>query len=117
MVNIDVDVSGFTASVKSLAKKSEASARFSMRDIGNEILRLSQFEVPHATGYLQDTGVAEEVGDTVVVGYHTPYAARLHEHPEYHFGKGRKGKFLEDPIVRNSKALGVSFAKKFEAGL
>jgi len=29
-----------------------------------------------------------------VVGYNTPYAARLHEHPEYHFGStsARKGR-------------------------
>ena len=28
--------------------------------------------------------------------YDTPYAARLHEHPEYNFQHGRKGKWLEN---------------------
>jgi hypothetical protein len=30
-----------------------------------------------------------------VVSYDTPYAARLHEHPEYNFQRGREGKWLE----------------------
>lgn len=117
MVTLDVDVNQFQASIKQLASKSVKAARFSALDIGFEILRLSQMEVPHDTGYLQDTGVVEEMGDNVVVGYHTPYAARLHEHPEYKFQKGRKGKFLEDPIVRNSKILGITFGKKFEGSI
>lgn len=117
MVDIDIDTTAFTASIKQLSAKSNKAAQFSALDIGNEILRLSQFEVPHDTGYLQDTGVVEQVGDNVIVGYHTPYAARLHEHPEYNFQKGRKGKYLEDPIVRNEKVLGIKFGKKFEATL
>lgn len=80
-------------------------------DIGFEVLRLSQFEVPHDEGTLQNSGTVEEVDGNVVVGYHTKYAARLHEHPEYRFGKGRKGKYLEDPITKNQQALGIRFAK------
>ena len=75
-------------------------------DIAFETLRLSQAEVPHDEGTLQNSGTVE-----VVVGYHTKYAARLHEHPEYRFQKGRKGKFLEDPIIRNEQALGIRFAR------
>lgn len=80
-------------------------------DIGFEILRLSQMEVPHDEGTLQNSGTVEEVNGDVVIGYHTKYAARLHEHPEYRFGKGRKGKYLEDPILKNEQALGIKFSK------
>ena len=80
-------------------------------DIGNEILRLSQREVPHDEGTLQNSGTVEEVNGDVIVGYHTPYAARLHEHPEYHFQKGRKGKYLEDPVRKNANTLRVLFEK------
>lgn len=79
--------------------------------IGFELMRLSQMEVPHDEGTLQNSGVVEEVNGDIVVGYHTPYAARLHEHPEYRFQKGRKGKYLEDPILRNTGALGIQLAK------
>jgi hypothetical protein len=80
-------------------------------DIAFETLRLSQAEVPHDEGTLQNSGTVEEVRGEVVVGYHTKYAARLHEHPEYRFQKGRKGKYLEDPIIRNEQALGIKFAR------
>ena len=71
--------------------------------VSDEILRLSQFEVPHDTGALQNSGHVEPSGlaDEYVVGYNKVYAARLHENPQYNFQKGRKGKYLEDPIKLN----------------
>lgn len=112
-----VDTSSLNAGIKKMASKADPAAKFSALDIGYEILRLSQFEVPHDVGSLQNSGTVEEFGDVVVVGYHTPYAARLHEHPEYHFQKGRKGKYLSDPIIRNLKALGIQFVTALEKGL
>lgn len=35
------------------------------------------------------------------VYYDTPYAVRLHEHPEYNFQNGREGKYLEKTLTRN----------------
>lgn len=80
-------------------------------DVALEGLRLSQLEVPHDEGTLQNSGTVEEVNGEVVLGYHMKYAARLHEHPEYRFQKGRKGKYLEDPLQRNEDALGIKFGK------
>lgn len=86
------------------AQKALASGLFG---VGGEALRLSQREVPHDKGDLQNSGTVEQEGQEVIVGYHRPYAARLHEHPEYHFQKGRKGKYLEDPIRQNAQELGI----------
>ena len=37
-----------------------------------------------------------------VIGFNTPYAARLHEHPEFEFTEpGSGGKFLEEPLFGN----------------
>lgn len=116
-VTVQLDTKGFLASLNNLAKKSDIAGKFSALDIGYEIMRLSQMEVPHDKGTLQNSGTVDQVGEDVVVGYHTPYAARLHEHPEYRFGKGRKGKYLEDPIKRNEQILGISFGKAFEEKL
>lgn len=84
-------------------------------DAAFELMRLSQFEVPHDEGTLQNTGTVEVLpnGD-VVMGYHTAYAARLHEHPEYNFQKGRKGKYIEDPIENNRDALGIKYVKSVQ---
>jgi len=94
--SFDKKVANYVSSITRLSKKS-------LLDIGNEILRLSEKEVPHDKGLLQSSNVAVQGNDEVVVGYNKKYAARLHEHPEYNFQKGRKGKYLEDPIVNNIK--------------
>src|SRR6185436_8224868 len=114
MINVQADFSKFTASLVKLKANSKKASKYSLWEIGNEILRLSQFEVPHDKGTLQNSGNVEKIGDDVIVGYHTPYAARLHEHPEYNFGKGRKGKYLEDPIIRNASVLGLQLSKSFK---
>lgn len=83
-----------------------------VREVAIEILRLSSFEVPHDKGLLQSSGHVEDTPEPteVIVGYNKVYAARLHEHPEYHFQKGRKGKYLEDPIKNNTPTF-IEFIK------
>lgn len=83
-------------------------------DVGFELLRLSQAEVPHDEGSLQNSGVVEEDGGDVVIGYREPYAARLHENPQYNFQKGRKGKYLEDPILNNKDVFVQTFGLGME---
>lgn len=80
-----------------------------LKMVGDEILRLSNKEVPFDIGTLANSGRVDAYPltpkDTVEVGYHTRYAHRLHEHPEYNFQNGRKGKYLEDPIKNNLSRL------------
>lgn len=52
-----------------------------------------------------------------LISHNTPYAHRLHEHPEYRFQKGRKGKYLTDPIIKNAEVLGLEYSKSLEKGL
>lgn len=65
-------------------------------------------EVPVDLGTLRSSGtveLADGIDDPAMVVYDTPYAARLHEHPEYEFSQeanpGAKGKYLEDPVIAN----------------
>ena len=81
-----------------------------VHDVASEVLRLSQFQVPHDTGLLQNSGHVEDREDESIVGYNKVYAARLHENPQYNFQKGRKGKYLEDPIKTNLR----TFLKYFQ---
>ena len=111
MMDLNIDSSAVQAALKTLSKSLSKAVDKGSLDLGNELLRLSQYEVPHDEGTLQNSGVVEEIEGDVVVGYHVPYAARLHEHPEYRFQAGRKGKYLEDPINRNEDVLGLTFVK------
>lgn len=107
-----VDDSTFQAGIKRLNKRADDVIQQTIDNIANEVLRLSQREVPHDTGQLQNTGHSQQAGhhDTIV-GYNKVYAARLHEHPEYRFQKGRKGKYLEDPIKLNLSTFRDYFNK------
>jgi hypothetical protein len=102
MANVDFDDKDFQKKIKAYAELVMGDNRIqAIHNVATEILRLSAFQVPHDKGTLQNSGSVQDLKDESVVGYHTPYAARLHEHPEYAYQKGRKGKYLEDPIKTN----------------
>lgn len=109
MIVASVDAGEVLMNLKGLQQSLDGGVDKAAMDVGFEVLRLSQLEVPHDEGTLQNSGTVEEVNGDVIIGYHNKYAARLHEHPEYRFQKGRKGKYLEDPVQNN---LDV-FRKKF----
>lgn len=72
------------------------------------LLGYSAAEVPLETGALMASGQAIHATDPdegAAVSYDTPYAARLHEHPEFNFQGGRKGKYLEDPAMEHRDEL------------
>jgi len=100
---------------KRLQLKARMMQRKATMDVASEVLRLSTFEVPHDKGLLQASGAIERDGDNAIVGFNKVYAARLHEHPEYRFQKGRKGKYLEDPIKHNLRVF-VKFIKQAVEG-
>lgn len=114
MIVMGFDGKMVAANLPNLEKTMQAGVKRGLLDAGLEGMRLSQFEVPHDEGTLQNSGTVEVMpnGD-VVLGYHTPYAARLHEHPEYRFQKGRKGKYISDPLNRNASVLGLKIQNGF----
>lgn len=116
-MNVSFDAKDVLAKIGTLKTKVSPAAMKATGDAANELLRLSQFEVPHDKGTLQNTGTVQQRGADFIVGYNTRYAARLHEHPEYRFQKGRKGKYLEDPLVRNLRALGLRWSKNVKGNL
>ncbi len=68
------------------------------------VLKKANEHVPYELGILEDSGQVTMSGDEAAISYDTPYAARLHQHPEYNFqGKG-EGRWLlnalEDENVR-----------------
>lgn len=103
MANVDnVDTREFNIRVAKLDDNVKGMLLRAVTAVGDEVMRLSQQQVPHDTGLLQNSGHVEKYAeDEAIVGYNKVYAARLHEHPEYRFQGGRKGKYLEDPIKNN----------------
>lgn len=118
MANIDWDTKDFDKGVIRLNDVMQKAATAALDKVANEVLRLSTYEVPHDEGMLQNSGSMEPVDDNeVMVGYNMVYAARLHEHPEYKFQKGRKGKYLIDPILQNLTAFKGFVEKQIQQSL
>lgn len=72
--------------------------------VGKELVETTQSLHPEANGTpartLEGIGAPTDITGTVVIN--TPYAHRLHEHPEYNYKTpGSGGKFLESKIVAN----------------
>lgn len=101
MADIVWDDKDFKAGMGKFLNRVQDTQIKALGNIADELLRLSQLEVPFKTGHLMQTGNTERDNDEYLVGYNTPYAARVHEHPEFRFGNGRKGKYLEDPMKKN----------------
>lgn len=118
MIGVDIDAKAVIATLDRLVAKLPDATADSNQAVADEVLRLSQEQVPHDEGTLQNSGAVETLpnGD-VILGYHTAYAARLHEHPEYRFQKGRKGHYLSDPINDNAAALNITFGRNIQTRL
>lgn len=111
-MKVTVDSKTFDNATDKALSAIDRNALSAINDVASEILRLGTFEVPFDTGMLQASGHVEPDTDKrVIVGYNRVYAARLHEHPEYRFQNGRKGKYLEDPI-KNNLSIFQEYIKK-----
>lgn len=100
-MGITIDDKDFQQKSSKFEVQVNKEAKQATEDVGWEILRLGERIVPHDKGLLQNSGNVEPVRDGAIVGYNKVYAARLHEHPEYRFQKGRKGKWMEITIKNN----------------
>ncbi len=68
-----------------------------VRDVAQALLDESKKQVPLDTGALQRSGAVDSEGLTATISYDTPYAVRWHENDAC-FQRGRKKKYLEDPV-------------------
>lgn len=74
---------------------------------------------PKDEGTLIQSGKTDYEGATQTgyVSYDTPYAVRLHEHPEYNFQNGRRGKWLELTYMEQKNMLSLLVAQKLREAL
>jgi hypothetical protein len=112
IVSVNIKWTGDVA----LRLEGEASKK-AISDALEYILQESNKIVPHDEGTLQRSGDidVEETssGTSGSVYYDTPYAVRLHEHPEYNFQDGRQGKYLEKTVNRERATVLDYLAKEY----
>lgn len=115
-LKIDIDDSDFQKVLNQLSKQLDEIGKTALMEMADALLALSRLEVPHDSGRLQTTGNAFWDVDTSAVAYDTDYASYVHEgvradgsHRIRNYQKGRKKKYLEDPLKMNlSKWLDVA---------
>ena len=97
-VRVRLDTAKFSAAIKKGSRRGMYAA---MDHLGT----ISKEQVPLRDGPLRDSGNASVSADgkTGCYSYDTPYAIPQHEHTEFQHQRGRKAKYLEDPV--NDKAV------------
>ena len=81
------------------------------------LLEEANRRVPHDTGALENSGETsvDAANLEAAVSYDTPYAARLHEHPNYNFRHNREGKWLEKAFNERSSAITEHIVKRLRS--
>ena len=92
--------------------------RKGIHDALEHVLDESNAITPHDEGILEGTGTITLDPNKLkgVISYNTPYAIRLHEHPEYSFQRGRKGKWLEITVKQEKKKVQAYLHNKIKQG-
>jgi len=88
-----------------------------MRPAAEIVMSGADTDCPYDTGFLLSTRTLdiEREGDKIIGigGYTTDYAIKVHEHPEWNFQHGKKGKWLELAAINLQNA----YAEALQAGI
>ena len=115
-VRVEVEVN---SRFKDIAAQVGADLTKGVNLAAERLLALSSEVVPFDIGTLSASGQVERAqtpDEGAAVTYDQPYAARLHEHPEYNFQGGRQGKYVEGPAMGNKDELGAIIARQVSRG-
>jgi len=99
-------------------KKERKAAEKAFKGATEHILTESNKVAPLDEGTLTRSGNTDvnvtPAGVEASVYYDTPYAVKLHEHPEYNFQNGRQGKYLEDTINEETATVREYLEKEYK---
>lgn len=114
MVDFEVSVD-YQNNAALVGAQIEAALKQGILKAAEHLLAETIPKVPLDQGTLRNSGgvsqTVENQGLTAIVSFDTPYAARLHEHPEYNFQEpGTGGKFLENTANEEKSTMGAIIA-------
>lgn len=101
--------------------KIDKNAAKALTDEANTILLQAMAQTPVETGTLRRSGTVEDPkvsakSITVEIGFHTDYAADVHENLKAYHDQG-KAKFLEDPVNEALPGLEARLAIRIKGGI
>ena len=105
---ITINDKDFAKVLDKVQKSIDTVAKTALMEMADTLLALARLEVPHRDGILEGSGNAYWEGNTSAVAFDTEYASYQHEgmrrdgsHVIRNYGRGRKKKYLEDPLKMN----------------
>lgn len=115
MLKVDVN---WTIKPDILKKMSHEAMEKGIKDTLEVVLQQANQKVPLDKSTLLKSGntdVSSQNGNIKgSVYYDTPYAIKLHEHPEYQFQRGREGKWLENTAKEANHILELNLANELK---
>lgn len=92
-IKVNINKALIKTTVKSGSKKATWAALDHLKSVSNE-------QVPIDQGPLKNSSYVDvnDDGSQGTLSYDTPYAVPQHENTWYNHQRGRKGKYLEDPL-------------------
>jgi hypothetical protein len=94
----------------------EQLGRDALERAGQRLLESAGRRVPYRTGALAASAALAADDDGVSIGYTAPHARFVHAHPEWQFGGGRSGRWLEETLDAEADATGQLMADTFRSG-
>lgn len=83
---------------------------------GERLLASASRRVPYRTGALAASARLLAGDDGIAVGYTAAHARYVHAHPEWEFGGGRSGHWLEEALEAEADAIGQLMTDTFRSG-
>jgi hypothetical protein len=90
--------------------------RTALERAGERLLAVAAPRVPYRTGALAASAQLVAGDDGVAVGYTAPHARFVHAHPEWQFGAGRSGHWLDEAVTAEAEATGALIADTIRSG-
>jgi hypothetical protein len=94
----------------------ERLGRDALERAGERLLEAASRRVPLRTGALASSAELAVEDDGVAIGYTAAHARYVHAHPEWQFGGGRSGRWLEEALDAEADATGALIADTFRSG-
>lgn len=94
----------------------DALVRTALERAGQRLLVAAGPRTPYRTGALAASAALVAGDDGVSVGYTAPHARYVHAHPEWSFGGGRSGRWLDEAVSAEAEATGQLIADTIRSG-
>lgn len=117
MTALGFEITHYVWNDEMVLRRAASGAKDAHESAGERLIELLATVAPLDTGRLIGDATEDHNEDEGTVSYATPYAAILHEHPQWNFQHGREGKWLERTMNANGATVLDEFGDAMKKAL